>query len=281
MPTNQGTFFSFSDRIDYQCIRRWWQRRNLYAQSLQPLTINNKRPSIFSHYVDLISALLLELCLHGIPVSKCLLWVVMSETLREPSEEWKDIVSKILDASLENQKENDSLNSESTELIAPFCPSYPTVVSWLKKMNIYFKSAKATMQSSFPANIEELGRNVLLRICDLVRQEWNGQIFTSLLVNMDETAVAYNCLSERTLAPSGLQVGSMALADKRSATLVATAALNGCILLPFVIWNGKERHRGAHVQTCTDTVQCQTENHYTWLWPVFFWLCLYINRRVS
>ena len=156
--------------------------------------------------------------MYGVPVSKCLLWVVLCEIVEQPNveEQWKNSVQKISDAV---QKPKTLTDAEE----GIFVPSYPTFSIWLRKLDIKLKSAKSTMKCAYPENIDELGKDMLLRACHYLRNEWNGKVFASLLVNMDETGIAYNCLAERTLSFREQRPGNIALGDKRSATFWGNA----------------------------------------------------------
>jgi len=111
-------------------------------------------------------------------------------------------------------------------------------------------------------NFLQLQNDMLLRITHVLTKEHQGKLFQRLVVNIDETGVAYNALASHGLAREGQKPTNMANTDKRNCTLLAGCSMHGDLLEPYFIWNGKETGDGAKVKQFPDVVQYQTENHY-------------------
>ena len=256
----KSVYPSIAEQIEYQILRLWWQKREkLGDESLIPKNTSNQRPSMLSFYEPLIRRLLNELIFYGIPVGKNLLWAITREAIMHDSDDIDYLTKHLVDKVRSGAKVKD----EET-----FIPSYHTFIRWLSKMDISMKSTRNTPEGALPTNLNDLARDMLLRICYYVGIEWNDKVISPLLINMDETAVAYNSLAERGLTYQGQEAHSIAVGDKRSATLVTAASLSGDLVPPFVIWNGKEAYKGAHVKTYDTTVQYQTERKKTRMTPV-------------
>ena len=116
---------------------------------------------------------------------------------------------------------------------------------------------------AYPDDWEVQGKNMILRIVFIVSHEHKGSPREELIVNVDETGIAYNKLAQSGFCMQGEKLSNIANSDKRNATLLACIALSGSLLSPFVIWNGKQGSSHASVKEHSLSVQYQTSNHYT------------------
>jgi len=224
-------------------LGKWWKAREAASEgffSAKP----PGRPCALHGFEKHIQKFVDDSNLFGVPLAPKLLWTMICDHL---------VHSDDLHALRE------CLTDSNGDL---WKPSYRTFRRWLRSIKITMRSTKKSSENSYPENINQLQTDMLLRMTYVLTKEHQGKVHKRLICNVDETAAAFNGLCSRGLGPVGAEVTNMANTDKRNCTLIAGCSMDGDLLDPYIIWNGKETCSGAKVKQYPEVVQYQTANHY-------------------